>query len=137
MKDPFKDFEEMRKRMNRLLGGFEGSSTSSFQRPEIDVMDKDKKITVIAELPGIRKEDIEINAEPHTLEIKAESKKGGTKQDQGYYYRERSSKSYRRHIDLPAEVNPQKAEANYNNGILEIDLPKKHPEQKGTNIPIN
>ncbi len=139
MKDPIKDFEEMRKRMNRLLGGFEDFSVSEFQRPEVDVVDKAEKITVITELPGVNKEDIEINAEPTSVEIKAEIKKGKTEEEgeRGYYYRERSNKSYKRYVDLPAEVKPEKAEANYKNGILEIELPKKHVEEEGTNVPIN
>ncbi len=135
--DPFKDFEEMRRRMNKMFQDTtQGKGFQGFQRPEIDVVNKEEEITVIAEMPGVRKEDIEINAEPTHLEIKAESKKGKKEKDEGYYYRERSSKSYKRYIDLPAEVKPSKAQAEYKNGVLEINLPKAHPEEEGKQIEI-
>lgn len=135
--DPFRDIEEMRRRMNKMFQDTSGErGFKGFQRPEIDVVNKEEEITVIAEMPGVRKEDIGINAEPTHLEIKAESKKGKRKEDEGHYYRERSSKSYKRYVDLPAEVKPSKAKAEYKNGVLEVNLPKAHPEQEGKQIQI-
>ncbi len=138
MRDPLRDLEEMRKRMNKIFGGFEELKGSEFQRPNVDVIDKPEEITVIAELPGVNKEDIKINAEPTSLEIRAEASEEGEKSDEGYYYRERSTKSYQRYVDLPSEIKPNKAEANYKNGILEISLPKKYKEkEEGSSVPIN
>lgn len=134
--DPFRDFDEMRRRMEKMFRGMTEEQYPEFQRPEIDVVNKDKEITVIAEMPGVDKEDIEINAEPTSIEIKASTEKGEEKEEKGYYYHERSSKSYKRNITLPEEVKAEEAKAQYKNGVLEINIPKTHPKKKGTEVEI-
>lgn len=134
--DPFRDLDEVRRKMEKMFREMPEGDLTNFQKPEVDVINKNKEITVIAEMPGVNKEDIELNAESTSLVIKADTKKGKEKKEEGYYYHERSSKSYKRYIDLPEEVKPEKAEANYKNGVLEVNLPKTHPEEKGTDIQI-
>lgn len=136
MNDPFRELDEMRKRMEKMFGESPRFGFSNFQTPEIDVINDPKEIKVIAELPGVNKENIELNAEPKTLEIKADTKQSTEKGKEGYYYRERSNKSYRRRIELPEEVKPEETEATYNNGVLEITLPKATAEKKGKHINI-
>ncbi len=75
------------------------------REPVLDVMDFGDEIVVVAEIPGVRKEDIDISATERKLTIKA--------------------KPYSAKVDLPAEVKPEGARATYSNGILEVRLPKK------------
>jgi HSP20 family protein len=75
------------------------------------------------------KEDITINATSDTLEISAESKtEKEEKEGEGkYVYRERGYALFKRVLTLPAEVIPEKPEATFSNGVLEVVMPKKEP----------
>jgi HSP20 family protein len=89
-------------------------------------------------MPGVRKEDIEINLTPERVEISAESSTETERKEEEYTYRERGYASYRRVLDLPADVLTDKAEASFKNGVLEINLPKKEPTEveKKTRVQI-
>ncbi len=84
------------------------------RKPIVDVFETDDEIQVIAEMPGVEREDIELNATETSLEINA---KGETRQ-------------YSEVIDLPAEVDPDSAKATYKNGVLEVILKKKESEKR-------
>ena len=88
--------------------------------PLIEIMEEEDQITVIAEMPGVTKEDIEIKATDFTLTITAESKL--------------TNRSYSKEIDLPAAIDSSYAKARYQNGILEVKL--KKIQSKQTNIKI-
>jgi HSP20 family protein len=79
------------------------------RRPLVDVIETDDEIQVIAEIPGVRKEDIELNATERTLEIKSEGER----------------RRYYEKVELPAEIDPDSVKATYNNGILEVIMKKK------------
>ncbi|MCS7119007.1 MAG: archaeal heat shock protein Hsp20 [Archaeoglobaceae archaeon] len=79
------------------------------RKPLVDVIETDNEIQVIAEMPGVKKEEIELKATERTLEIKAEGE----------------TRKYHEVVNLPAEVNPDSAKARYNNGVLEVTLVKK------------
>lgn len=94
-----------------------------YRTPFVDVIvdDKANQVRVIAELPGVSKEDIDINATEKTVEIKAE----------------RGERKYRAVVDLPVEVDVGSAKASYNNGVLEITFrPKREIRPKGTKIKV-
>ncbi|RLI80430.1 Hsp20/alpha crystallin family protein, partial [Archaeoglobales archaeon] len=91
------------------------------RKPLIDVMETDDEVQVIAEMPGVSKEDIDLNATEKTLEIKADGE----------------NRKYFETVELPVEVLPETAKARYNNGVLEVVMKKKHPkagEKKKINI---
>ncbi len=90
------------------------------RKPLIDVIETDEEVQVIAEMPGVSKDDIELNATERELEIKAES------ENRRYYER----------VELPCEVIPDSAKARYNNGVLEVVFKKKYPEKKGKKIKV-
>lgn len=93
---------------------------------------------VIAETPGVQKEDIKFDLIPERVEISAESSEETERKEEEYTNRERSYVSYQRALDLPAEVLPDKAEASFKNGVLELNLPKKEPTEieKKTRVTI-
>jgi len=98
--------------------------------PDIDILDLGTEIHLTADLPGVKKDDIEIDLMPESIEISAESKTEMEREQQPYARRERGYMAYKRKLDLPAEVVPSKAKARFNNGVLEVTIPRKEPAQK-------
>ncbi len=92
--------------------------------PRIDILDKDSEVIVHAEIPGIEQEDIEVSVTDRTVTIKGESRKETRKEDADYYRCEISRGSVLRTVDLPCDIDADKAEATFKNGILELTLPK-------------
>ncbi|MCS7121574.1 MAG: Hsp20/alpha crystallin family protein [Archaeoglobaceae archaeon] len=90
------------------------------RKPLVDVIETDDEVQVIAEMPGISKDDIELNATEKSLEIRAESE----------------SRKYHEVVELPAEVDPDSAKAKYNNGVLEVILKKKYSKKSGKKIQV-
>jgi len=92
--------------------------------PSVDVIDRDDEVVVRAEMPGYKKEDIDISVSNSTLTIKGETKTE-EKEEKGDYYRcEISRGAFSRMVSLPAEVDDAKAKASMKDGVLELTLPK-------------
>ena len=98
--------------------------------PRVDLEDRGKDFLLTAELPGFKKEDIDLEITRDGVEIKAAT---GWKQDverKSYVHKERGSRSVYRSIRLPEEVKTELAEATLKDGVLEVVLPKKAPKPK-------
>lgn len=105
--------------------------------PALDVKEDKESITVTAELPGIERDNVEINIDDNMLEIRGQ-KSEETKQDtENVYLVERSYGSFARRIRLPAEVDSDKAKASMDNGVLRLVLPKSGPGPGKKKIAIN
>jgi len=92
--------------------------------PSVDVIDRDDEVVVRAEVPGYKKEDIEISVSNSSLTIKGEMKTE-EKEEKGDYYRcEISHGAFTRTVALPAEVDDARAKASMKDGMLELTLPK-------------
>lgn len=105
--------------------------------PIIDVFEEKDDIVVKAELPGLEKDDIEVNLTDHTLTIKGEKKKEEEVKEENYYRAERSYGSFLRTLDLPREVHADKVKAAFKNGILEIRMPKTEAAKtKAVNVTV-
>lgn len=140
-------FSEMRRLLDTFRANMEDTlervfpsqaSLPALKQPSVDVIDLGDALQVVADMPGVQKEDIEINLTPERVEISAESSTETERKEEDYTYRERGYASYRRVIDLPADVLPDKAEASFKNGVLEVNLPKKEPTEveKTTKVQI-
>jgi HSP20 family protein len=143
MKDDFRRFGET---VNRMFEDMLASSRGEYfpfalppgnslavqmnRQPFIDVVDTEKEVVATAEMPGLKKEDIKINITDDRLEISTESKREEEKKSKEYFYKEIRSGSYYRSISLPSSVNPNGAKASYNNGILEVKMPKTEVKKK-------
>jgi HSP20 family protein len=95
-----------------------------FTAPMVDLYEEKDDIVVKAELPGMEKENIEVNLTERTLTIKGEKKKEEETKDKDYYRSERSYGAFLRTLELPKEVHADKIKANFKNGVLEVRLPK-------------
>jgi len=92
--------------------------------PAVEMYDKEDKVIVRAELPGMKKEELDISVLGDTLTIKGERKAKSEVKGEDYYRCELCYGKFSRSVALPAAVDAGKVEANYENGILEITLPK-------------
>ncbi len=92
--------------------------------PNLDITEGRKDITIKAEIPGIEAKDFDISIDGRLLNIRGEKKQEQTQEGETYYRVESSYGYFNRTIELPAEVDPNKVNASYKKGILEIKLRK-------------
>ncbi len=129
--DPFEELKRMQDRITRLLEEFDRFSAIPTEvSVPVDIIDEEDKIKVIADLPGFSKEDIEIYLEDGDLVIKAERKEEIEEKGKNYIRQERRFGEIYRRITLPEEVDAEKIKAKYNNGVLEIELPKTTKKER-------
>lgn len=93
--------------------------------PAVDLEDNEKDFVLKAEMPGFKKENIEINVQEDSIEISAMSGWKYDKKEEDYICKERACNSFYRYVDLPEEIKVDSVNANLSDGVLEITLPKK------------
>ncbi len=138
----WRPIQELKKEMDRIWQEFFGKSylpekwESIEWIPAVDVSETDDAIIVKVDVPGVNPEDMEISLIDNVLVIKGEKKKEEEEKKENYYRMERYYGSFMRSIQLPCEVDEDKIEASYKDGVLKVVLPKK-PEEKKKVIKIN
>jgi len=91
------------------------------REPMVDVISSDEEIKIVAEIPGVNKEDIQINATENMVTIQTGD----------------PARKYSKEIDLPDAVDPSSAKSTYKNGILEITFKRKDKKQSGVSIKVD
>ena len=151
---PFALLRRMEHEMDRMfeqfsMGGFSsggqlqqrgGSGMSSLWSPQIEVYERDGKLHVSADLPGLTKDDIEVNIDNDTITIQGQrqSQKEDRDEQRGFYRSERSYGSFYRAIPLPEGVNADNAQASFRDGVLDITLDApKQAEGRGRRLQIS
>lgn len=128
---PFHELEDVERRLDEILG--RPSLPRVWRRfpfeakewlPAAEMFEKEDRFVVKAELPGMKEEDVDISVTDDTLTIKGEKKSESEVKEEDYYFSERSYGSFFRSIALPSNVDAKRIEACFDDGILEIDLPK-------------
>ena len=105
--------------------------------PVADIWETDKAVKAVIDMPGVNKEDIKINVKDNGIEIKAEKKEEKKEEKKGIYREERRYTGFYRFIPLPENTIPEKTEAEYKNGVLELTIPKKEvKEETGKTIQV-
>jgi len=92
--------------------------------PAIDLVEKDDEIIVNAELPGLNQDDFKVELIGDRLSIQGEKKSAREEKKRNYYYSECRYGSFSRSVRLPCEVEADRAEATFKNGVLKLRLPK-------------
>jgi HSP20 family protein len=92
--------------------------------PVVDIVENDNDIVVKAEIPGMEQKDLDVNLAGDVLTIKGEKKAEHEEKGDTFHRIERSYGSFSRSIALPYEVQEDKVEASYKNGVLSLKLPK-------------
>lgn len=118
--------------MGHLLDDFfnlqkqdDSSIETSTWSPLVDIKEEKDCFLVIADIPGVKKEDISISLEQHVLTLKGERQFEKTEQHQGYTRKERTQGQFYRRFSLPQTADDAKITARYTHGVLEIKIPKK------------
>ncbi|MBC7120186.1 MAG: Hsp20/alpha crystallin family protein [Candidatus Methanosuratus sp.] len=136
--DIFDDFRRMMREMEKLMGNMTEEMYKrlpvvrepGFREPFVDINETADEVIVTAELPGVSKENIELNLADNSLEIKTTQKEEVAVEKEGFRKRERRSMNFYRLIELPCGVDSSKAKANFNNGVLEVRMPKLEKVKK-------
>lgn len=102
----------------------------------VDVVDEGDTILVRAELPGVDKDNIEVRCTENAVSIASEKRNEKKVEEENWIVQESSFGKMVRSIGLGTTVDPSKAEAEFENGVLTIRLPKTEPTQKGHSIKI-
>ncbi|QEM80276.1 Hsp20/alpha crystallin family protein [Halomonas binhaiensis] len=110
----------------------DGLATAGPRIPKVDVIDRDAEVVLRAEVPGMAREDLEVSVTDSTVTIKGESHKEAKEESGDYYRCEMSHGSVARTVSLPCEVDANKAEARFKDGILELTLPKTKEAHRRT-----
>lgn len=136
---PFEDIDRWMDRMFDEVWGRGWMRPMRWERaltelaaPHVDIVDRDEDVLVRAEVPGVKKEDLEVTISGNLLTIKGEAKRE-EKEEKGDYYRaETVHGEFSRTLTLPATVDESKAKAALKDGVLELTLPKTEQAKRRT-----
>jgi HSP20 family protein len=132
--EPVRELTSLQSEMNRLFNTFfdtptTGNGTSARRWiPAMDVVETDEHFVLKADLPGLSEEDVTIEVEENVLTVSGERKAEHEDKREGFVRVERSYGSFRRSLTLPEGVDPEAVSASFENGVLEVRIPK--PEQR-------
>ena len=139
--DPFRELASVQDRMNRLFQDSfgqsreEGLTTAAFA-PAVDIYEDEHSIALKVEVPGIDEKDIDVRLENNTLTIRGERKFEKEEKEENFRRVERQYGGFTRSFTLPNTVDTESIQANYDKGILKIQLAKK-AEAKPKQIKVN
>src|SRR5947207_10878805 len=138
--EPFREFTTLQDRMNRLFrdsyGDRDEALTTSHFAPPVDVYEDEHNVTLKIEVPGIDEKDIDVKIENNTLTVHGERKFEKEEKEDNFRRVERQYGSFTRQFTLPTTIDPEKVQANYDKGILKVQLAKK-TEAKPKQIKVN
>ena len=124
--DFFEPFREMQREFQRQFRSF----FQPIRTFPVDLSETENEIIVRADLPGFKKDEIDVEAYEDKILISAKRKREKVEKGENFYRRERSAGELRRMITLPEEVNIEKAKVDFSDGVLEIKLPKKEKKKE-------
>lgn len=138
--DPWREMDTMRREIERLFDESLFRREFPFLDKEVaamplDIYEEGNQIMVKASIPGLKPEDIKVEVRGDVLRIHGEAKKEEEKQERNYHLREHRYTRFERSVVLPSEVQTDKAEAVFENGMLILTLPKTEVA-KAKAIPI-
>lgn len=137
-RDVYDPFVRFRREMDRLFNEFFGSTALSAMgtgeafmvAPQLDVVETDTEYRVSVELPGVDPKDVSVELRGDLLTIRGEKKAEQEEKSENRYVVERRFGRFERQIRLPAEIDVDRAEAQFDKGVLTIRLPKPAAAQK-------
>lgn len=128
--DPFRNIATLEQQMNRLFrhsfdaGGNDGAALASWA-PAVDIYETENELVIKADLPEMDEKDLDVRIENNLLTIRGDRKFEQKVKQDNYLRVERSYGSFHRSFSLPSTVNTEAIKAEYKNGVLTVDLPKR------------
>jgi HSP20 family protein len=102
----------------------------------MDVSETDRELKICAELPGVSEKDIDVRLEDDVVVIRAEKKFERKDDKENYHFMERSYGTFQRAVRLPGPVDPEQVQANFENGVLTVSVPKAEQQERSRRIQI-
>lgn len=132
---PLNQLSRIRNEINRIFEdpfGFASAASTFFEgwTPAVDVFEEKDNIVVRAEMPGMKKEDIDVTVVGDTLTIAGERKQEEERKEGEVYRSERYLGRFQRSITLPSEVDVNKVQATYKDGVLTINVAKSEQAKR-------
>lgn len=132
---------DLHRQINRMFDNlFDQDGDSGFysragmSAPAMDIHQTDDAIEIMAELPGVKEQDVDLSIDDGVLTLRGEKK--STRGDDESGYRERTFGSFERRITLPANIDEDNCSADFSDGVLTITLPKCEEKARGRKIPL-
>ncbi len=132
--EPLREMASLQNEMNRLFGTFFDTPTTAVRdngpahprrwMPAMDLVETDEHFILRADLPGMGQDDVRIEVEDRTLTLAGERKAEHETNNEGYYRLERATGAFSRSLTLPEGVDPEQIAATFENGVLEVRIPK-------------
>ena len=141
--EPFRELAAVQARLNRIFSEPYENGDDTLVRadwiPAVDVVENDQHALVLtAELPGVKKEDIELKVENSTLTIRGERKRAFEIKEDGYHRVERSFGGFARSFTLPTTVSAEGITADFKDGVLTVTLPaREEAKPRQVEIKVN
>jgi len=128
--DPFRELRRIQNEMDQLLGAsaLRGPATAAGGFPAVNIYAGQDGVAVVAELPGVEKDDLEVQAHHDTLTLSG-GRRPAAEREEAYHRRERRSGRFTRSIQLPYRVDPERIEARLENGVLRLSLPRPQADK--------
>jgi HSP20 family protein len=129
--DPARELDTLQSEFNRLFDTFSGARPNGQARrwvPAMDLVETEDHLVLKADLPGLSREDVEIEVKDNTLTISGDRKLQHEEKTDGYYRIERAFGAFSRSLTLPDGINADGIAADFHDGVLEVRIPK--PEER-------
>jgi HSP20 family protein len=137
--DPVRELDSLQGDMNRLFDRFfEGRAANGMRRrwiPAMDLVETDDHLVLRGDLPGMTEDDVDIEIKDNVLTVSGERKSEHDERGEGFHRVERAFGSFSRSLTLPQGIQPDRIEAKFENGVLEVQIPKP-AEAKPTRVQI-
>jgi len=142
--NPFSMFRRLSEEMDRAFASsfglgreFGGGLERGLWNPPIEVRERNNNVEVVAELPGMSKDDVKVEFSEDGLILEGEKRREREQEEGGVHRSERSYGRFYRTIPLPDGADPDKAKAEFKNGVLTVQVPVSEQKRKTRQIPIN
>jgi HSP20 family protein len=135
--DPFNDLLRIQERMNRMFedslvqthGGSDPTVTRGSWTPAVDIYETPDSIVLLADLPGIVQEDLDLRVEGNTLVLRGERRMEKDLHEENFHRMERGTGAFQRSFTLPASIEQNGIRAEHRSGVLRVELPKAQGAQ--------
>jgi HSP20 family protein len=153
--DPFREFARMEREMRRMFDDFWGGrgrealpgsrraglpaarEEGLIGTPAVDLVNKGDTLVLRSEMPGLKKKDIKVSVTENDISVSGKVERAKEEKEEDYYCCERAYSTWQRTIPLPVKVKSEQVKAKYQDGILEVTLPKtEKAKARGKEIKI-